>query len=119
MVKKNEIKENCESDSEFELDHIAIVVGNIKKASEWYKETVCAKIEYIDDSWAMLNIYGTKIALVLKDTHPSHIAFKCKSELELENFVDLDNQVKVHRDGSSYIYLVDPYGNALEWVYYP
>ena len=98
--------------------HIAVQVDDISAMTEWYKCNLGAEVVSQFDDWAMLNVGGINLSLTL-DNHPSHIAFKCKSELELENFVDLDNQVKVHRDGSSYIYLVDPYGNALEWVYYP
>lgn len=98
------------------IDHVAFKVESIPEAVEWYRDTVGAEIEYQDETWAMLNVSGIKLALVLPGTHPNHFAIRCNNLNELP--CD-DEAIKQHRDGSQYIYLADPYGNAIEWVYYP
>lgn len=98
------------------IDHIAFKVDSIPKAVKWYSEMVNAKIEYQDETWAMLNVQGVKLALVLPGSHPNHFAIKCK---KLDELPCDDDAIKRHRDGSQYIYLADPYGNAIEWIYYP
>jgi len=96
------------------LDHIAINVSNIKKSVEWYCSNLDAKIEYQDDTWAMLKIGDTNVALTVKEDHPPHIGFK------IENFCDLvdGSQIKKHRDGSYYVYVSDPDDNVIEKIYW-
>ena len=96
------------------IDHVAFVVADINEAVKWYSSKIDVEILYQDDSWAMLEFLGVKLALVLPGQHPPHIAIKGK----LENFPCDDKEVKTHRDNSKYYYLVDPYGNAIEWINY-
>jgi len=98
-----------------QLDHIAINVENIEKASEWYTKNLGAKIEYIDETWAMLDVGGTKIALTVSRQHPPHFAFTLKS---LDDF-PAGEEIRYHRDGSAYLYIEDPDGNTIEYVYWP
>ena len=96
-----------------EFDHIAINVEKIEKSVKWYVEELAAAILYKDRTWALLKIGDTKVALTLAKQHKPHIAFKVES---LSNF---DNEeVKIHRDGSQYVYREDPDGNIIEWVCY-
>lgn len=97
------------------FDHIALKSSNIKKSVEWYTNTLPCEIEYEDETWAMLNCAGTKIALVVESQHPPHTAFKVNSTLQIPCE---ESEVKVHRDGSSYYYGSDPDGNIIEWVAY-
>ena len=92
------------------IDHIALVVSDIKKSCEWYKKTLGVLVEIQDDDWAMLTIPGsdTKLALTLSESHPPHIAFR-------KNLVTVD-EVKTHRDGSKYLYVSDPDGNTIELI---
>ena len=96
------------------LDHIAIRVGNIDAAIKWYKSNLGAEIKYSDESWAMMDIGGSKLALVLGEIHPPHIAFSLS---ENAKFGD-KSEVKSHRDGSHYVYLDDPFGNTIEIIKY-
>lgn len=93
------------------IDHVAINVKNIKKSIEWYLENLEGKILYEDHTWAMLSCAGTKIALTLESQHPPHIG------IEVEQFSEKDN-IKNHRDGSSYVYKSDPDGNIIELINY-
>ena len=98
-----------------ELDHIAINVKNIKKASEWYTKNLGAKIDYEDETWAMLSVGSTKIALTVSQQHPPHFAFTLKS---IDDFPP-GEEIRYHRDGSAYLYIEDPDGNTIEYVYWP
>mgnify|MGYP003663952849 CR=1 FL=1 len=87
---------------------------NIDGAVEWYKDNLNAVIDYSDSTWAMMDVCGSKVALVLNDMHPPHIAF---SLAEDTCFGD-KSEVKQHRDGSHYVYLNDPFGNTIEIIKY-
>ena len=96
------------------IDHVAINVKNIKKSVNWYVENMSAKVDYEDDTWAMLSIGNAKLALTIESQHPPHVAF-C-----VEDIKDLGEgaEIKRHRDGSHYLYLEDPDGNILEMIYW-
>ena len=98
-----------------QLDHIAINVTNVKEASDWYTKNLGATIDYIDETWSMLDVGGTKIALTVSRQHPPHFAFTLQS---LDDFPP-GEEIRYHRDGSAYLYIEDPDGNAIEYVYWP
>ena len=89
------------------LDHIAVTVPNIEKALIWYKSNFEVKTEYSDDTWALLCFENIKLALVLPDQHPPHFAILRKN---LKRFEPLTK----HRDGTSSVYINDPWGNVIE-----
>ena len=93
------------------FDHVAISVSKIDQSIQWYTANLNADILYADDTWAMLQVGTTKLALTSKGQHPPHIAFV------VENFEVIDN-LKQHRDGSKYIYKSDPDGNIIELIKY-
>ncbi len=91
------------------LHHVAIVVKDIATSVTFYTLTFDAEVIYEDKTWALLSLNSkTKIALVLENQHPPHIAIVtdiatiCASEL------------KTHRDGMRYKYIKDPSGNVIE-----
>ena len=96
------------------IDHVAINVADIKKSVNWYVENMSAKVDYEDDTWAMLSIGNAKLALTIESQHPPHVAF-C-----VEDIKDLGEgaEIKRHRDGSHYLYLEDTDGNVLEMIYW-
>ncbi len=98
------------------IDHVAFTVKSIDKAVEWYVTQIGAVIKYQDSSWAMLHVGDIKLALVLPGDHPNHFAIRCNS---IDEFPVAAEEISTHRDGSHYIYLSDPFGNAIEWIYYP
>ena len=93
------------------LDHIALNVTNIQSSIEWYQAQLNASVEYADESWAMLKIGSTKIALTIASQHKPHIAFAQHTPIP-------DNKIKMHRDGSKYIYIEDPDGNVIEKIWW-
>ena len=90
------------------IDHIAIVVNDIKESVAYYVDNHYCMILHCDESWGYLQFDNIKLALVLKDEHPPHIAFEVD---EVEG--------KTHRDGSVSKYIDDPSGNKIELIEYP
>jgi|TARA_R110000803_G_scaffold184189_1_gene246525 catechol 2,3-dioxygenase-like lactoylglutathione lyase family enzyme len=90
------------------IDHIAVVVTNINQAVNWYRNNRDCEVNYQDESWAELQFENIKLALVLPQDHPAHIAFE-------------DETVKggeKHRDLSESVYEHDTFGNIIERIKY-
>lgn len=94
-----------------QLDHVAIQVKNIDRAIKWYTNNLSAETLYSDETWAMLKVGDFRLALVKPEQHPSHIAICVPSKECL-----IGGKVRVHRDGSSYIYKADSEGNIIELI---
>ena len=90
------------------IDHIAIVVTNINHAVNWYTKNRDCEVIYQNESWADLQFENIKLALVLPQDHPPHIAFVDES---------IENGTK-HRDGSESVYDHDTFGNIIEKIKY-
>lgn len=93
------------------IDHVAIVVEDIARATAWYREQFNCEIDYQDESWAFLKFANIHLALVLEEQHPMHIAIPSDNP---EAF----GEVKHHRDGSRSTYIEDSEGNAVELIAY-
>jgi catechol 2,3-dioxygenase-like lactoylglutathione lyase family enzyme len=92
------------------IDHIAIPVKNkdsLKATVEWYLSTFKCEVEYQDDTWAFLRFGNIKLAFVIPEQHPAHIAFV---SAKAEEF----GKLKTHRDGTRSVYVDDPSGNTIE-----
>ena len=63
----------------------------------------------------MLEIGTTKLAWTVSRQHPPHFAFTLQSI----NDFPKDEEIRYHRDGSAYLYIEDPDGNTIEYVYWP
>ena len=91
------------------LHHVAISVPNIEEAVGWYSGSLEASIEYQDETWALLNVENTSIALVLPSQHPPHVAFETSNAAKY-------GELTPHRDGTYSVYVQDPYGNTVEFL---
>ncbi|MCA9470727.1 MAG: VOC family protein [Nitrospirales bacterium] len=89
------------------IHHIAVVVSDIEEGVSWYTKHFHCIIEYIDETWALLQFANTKLALVLPHQHPAHFAIVRE---DAEKFGTLTT----HRDGLKSIYMKDIAGNPLE-----
>jgi catechol 2,3-dioxygenase-like lactoylglutathione lyase family enzyme len=89
------------------IHHIAISVRDIATSVDWYRQHFHCKVSYQDDTWAMLEFANLKLALVIPNQHPPHIALV---HTEAQQFGEL----KPHRDGTRSVYIKDPGGNAVE-----
>ena len=89
------------------IHHIAIPVPDIAKALEWYTSRFNCEVEYVDETWALLEFANAKLALVLPHEHPSHFAL---TRPDANKFGDL----VTHRDGLHSVYIKDAFGNSIE-----
>jgi catechol 2,3-dioxygenase-like lactoylglutathione lyase family enzyme len=101
------------------FDHVAIAAKDIPKSVEWYCSRFAAKVLYQDETWAFLQMGGTKLALVTPGQHPPHMALSLTEEALHDAAKLAGVPIDTHRDGSKGIYLEDPSGNAVELITYP
>jgi catechol 2,3-dioxygenase-like lactoylglutathione lyase family enzyme len=91
------------------IHHIAITVDNISDAIKYYTKNFEIEILYQDQTWGFLQFGNIKLALVLPGKHPPHIAF-------LRDDAEKYGELKLHRDGTSSIYIKDPFDNYIEYL---
>jgi catechol 2,3-dioxygenase-like lactoylglutathione lyase family enzyme len=103
-----------------QFDHVAQQVPDVAAALAWWSRTVPgARVLYADDSWGLLEAGGARLAFVMAEQHPSHLAFKvCGEELER---LSVSNGVEIveHRDATRSFYLEAPGGHRVEVISYP
>ena len=103
-----------------QFDHVAQRVSDIGAALEWWQRLVPgAVVLYQDDTWAMLEAGGAKLAADLAEQHPDHLAFKVSVEELARLAAEHNAQIAVHRDGSRSFYADAPDGHRVEIVAYP
>jgi catechol 2,3-dioxygenase-like lactoylglutathione lyase family enzyme len=102
------------------FDHVAQQVPDIAAALDWWSRLVPgARVLYADDTWGLLEAGGAKLAFVMADGHPNHLAFKVSGE-ELDRLAaEHGASVSGHRDGSRSFYLDAPGGSGVEVIAYP
>ena len=98
------------------VDHIAIRVDNLEEAEEWYIEHTGAEVTFRDSKYIRLRVKNTNLALIDKKFYPwAHVAVLVESKEDLP----LDKgKVIHHRDGTIGVYVKDPFGNYLEYIWY-
>ena len=94
------------------IDHIAIQTKDINESVNWYTKTFRCNVLFQDETWALIEFNNIKLALVVPEQHPPHIAVKRRN---LEKY---GNPVK-HRDGSESVYINSPDKNVFELIRYP
>jgi len=98
------------------IDHIAILVDDLGEAEAWYLDHMQAEVSFRDEKYIRLTVKNTNIALIDKNFYPhAHMA------ILVENIDDLPTEmgeVVKHRDGTIGVYVKDPFGNYLEYIWY-
>jgi catechol 2,3-dioxygenase-like lactoylglutathione lyase family enzyme len=102
------------------FDHVAQQVPDIGQAIDWWRETVPGTVVlHQDDSWGFVEAGGVRIAFVLRDQHPSHLAWRVGWE-------DLDAcaakhgaEIAEHRDRTRSFYVEAPGGTRVEIIAWP
>lgn len=89
------------------IDHLAIPVEDIGRAVNWYRSRFATRVLYQDQTWALLEFANVRLALVLPEQHPPHIALR---RADAASFGPLTR----HRDGTRSIYIRDSEGNSVE-----
>ena len=102
------------------FDHIAQQVSDIAAAVAWQCDLVPGtRVVYQDATWALVDSGGARLAFVLPDQHPDHIAYRVDDD-ELEALARRHGgTIAVHRDASRSIYVAGPDGLQAEFVAYP
>ena len=97
------------------IDHIAIKVTDLNKAKTWYLDHLKAEIAYEDHKYIRLKAENVNIALIDEQFYShAHIGILVKDQNELP-----DNGHRVeHRDGTIGVYVKDPFGNYIEYIWY-
>ena len=88
------------------LHHAAIRVQDVKETVQWYTERFHCEVEYQDATWAMLAFANVRLAFVIAEQHPPHIA--------IVGDPAAFGEAKTHRDGTTSVYVKDPNGNNIE-----
>lgn len=94
------------------IHHVAIVVKDIAKSVDWYLENFDCKIDYQDESWAMLDFKNISLALVLPKQHPPHLGM-------LVDDASQYGHAQRHRDDTVSVYTKDIDGNSIEYIELP
>jgi extradiol dioxygenase family protein len=89
------------------LDHVAIPVADVAAAVDWYRQRFRCTVSYQDSTWALLQLENTRLAFVIPEQHPPHVAFTHPN-------ADQFGGLKTHRDGTRSCYISDPSGNPVE-----
>jgi len=98
------------------IDHIAVLVDDLETAEAWYTEKLQAEVSFRDSKYVRIRVANTNIALIDKN-HYSHAHFG----ILVDNKDDLplnDGIIVHHRDGTIGVYVEDPFGNYLEYIWY-
>ena len=98
------------------VDHIAILVDDLSIAEEWYVEKLSGKVIFRDSKYIRLRVSNTNIALIDKKHYP-HAHFGILVE-KIEDLPLELGEVVYHRDGTTGVYVKDPFGNYLEYIWY-
>ena len=97
------------------IDHIGIRVDDLKEAERWYLGRLKAEVTFRSDKYIRLKVGNTNIALIDKVYYPwPHIAILVDNK---EDLPQKGYKVK-HRDGTIGVYVEDPFGNYLEYIWY-
>ena len=97
------------------IDHIAIKVTDLKEAEKWYLDHLKAEITFRDHKYIRLRVENTNIALIDEAHYPwAHIGILVKEQNKLPE----DGHRVEHRDGTIGVYVKDPFGNYIEYIWY-
>ena len=101
----------------YQFDHVAQQVPDIAEAVAWYLETIPgARVLYQDKTWAFVDAGGARIAFVVRDEHPGHLAWRVPFQ-ELEKLAEgYGKAIRTHRDGTKSFYLQGPGGEIVELI---
>ena len=102
-----------------QFDHVAVPSNDIEASVRWYADRFGATVIYQDKTWAFLNLGGTKLALVSPQQHPPHVAVTVSEDELAAASKQAGLPIDTHRDGTTGIYVHDPFGNAVELICYP
>ena len=101
------MSQNRQNSSLDKIHHVAITVPDIAEAVDWYTKNFRCSVDYVDNTWALLEFANTKLALVLPHQHPPHFALVRPDAQKFGKLIK-------HRDGIVSVYTTDAAGNSIE-----
>lgn len=98
------------------VDHIAILVDDLKIATKWYIDKVGGVVTHEQENYVRLKLKNVNLALLSTKyaTSKRHIGILCEKLEDLPADVTLIE----HRDGTIGTYMKDPFGNNIEFIHY-
>ena len=97
------------------IDHIAIRANDIHRLAKWYVKHLDAEITHMDLYYVRLSVTNTTIAIIDEGRYPhNHIGILVHN---IEDLPSYGERVE-HRDGTIGVYIEDPEGNFVEYIYY-
>jgi hypothetical protein len=103
-----------------QFDHVAQQVPDIAEAVEWQLRTVPGTVVlHQDATWAMVESGGARLAFVLPDQHPDHVAYRVEAESLEALAAEHGVPIATHRDATRSIYLEGPGSLSTEIIAYP
>lgn len=102
------------------FDHVAQKVPDVAGAIAWWQATIPdTRVLYEDETWGLIEAAGARLAFVMADQHPGHLAWRV-SDRELEQLAaEHGEAISPHRDGTRSFYLQAPGGQSVELISYP
>lgn len=88
------------------LDHVAVSVQDVADSVKWYTSRFKCRVVYQDATWGLLEFGNVRLAFVVPEQHPPHIAILGDPKAY--------GEPKLHRDGTSSVYIQDPNGANVE-----
>lgn len=102
------------------FDHIAHQVPDIAAAVDWQRGLIPeTEVLHQDDTWALVESAGARMAFVLPDQHPGHVAFRVDEQRLQEIAAEHGRPIADHRDATRSIYLHGPGDLCVEIIAYP
>ena len=98
------------------IDHIGILVDDLIIAEEWYCSHLAAIVTYRGEKYIRLSTDNVNLALIDKKHYP-HAHFGILVD-KIEDLPTEKGEVVKHRDGTIGVYVKDPFGNYLEYIWY-
>jgi hypothetical protein len=103
-----------------QFDHVAQQVPDIADAVAWQVRTVPGTVVlHQDPTWAMVDSGGARLAFVLPDQHPNHLAYRVDAESLESLAAEHGVPIATHRDATRSIYLEGPGSLRTEIIAYP
>jgi catechol-2,3-dioxygenase len=97
------------------IDHIAIRANDIHRLAKWYVKHLDAEITHMDLYYVRLSVTNTTIAIIDEVRYPhNHIGILVHNIDDLPSY----GERVEHRDGTVGVYVEDPEGNFIEYIYY-
>jgi hypothetical protein len=102
------------------FDHVAHQVPDISGAIAWWRDAVGdVEVLYEDATWALIDVSGLRLAFVMADEHPGHVAFRVAPERLDAMAAEHGTAPAEHRDGSRSFYVDGPGETGIEIIAYP